>query len=73
MYMRKELVIPKNCTEISQSEAASISGGNGIGDFLRCVRGTLLNGTAGKIRTIVLGTTLWGMARTMGVLVGCGT
>ena len=69
--MKKELIISKDFVEISNTEAASIIGGGDIGDFLRCVRGTLIGNSGGAGRTFVLGITIWGMARMMGVMAEC--
>ncbi len=57
--------------QISTEEARAVTGGGEILDWLKCVRGTLTNGVGGSGRTLVLGGTLWGLARLMGVMVQC--
>lgn len=68
--MKKQNIDPKHFTELTIDECMSITGGGGIKSYLRCV-GATLTGGGGGIRTFVLGVGLFGLARMVGVAVGC--
>lgn len=60
----------KNVQRLDVSESISISGGGEIRNYVTCVTRTLTSG-GGGIRTAVLGVGLFGLARMLGVAVGC--
>ena len=62
----------KQSKELSREEALMVIGGNDIVNYLKCVNATLSRG-GGGLRTAMLGTTLFGMARLIGVMVGCSS
>ncbi|MBL7696573.1 MAG: hypothetical protein JNK79_00375 [Chitinophagaceae bacterium] len=62
----------KQSRELSRDEAMMVVGGNDIINYLKCVNATLSKG-GGGLRTAMLGTTLFGMARLFGVMVGCSS
>lgn len=68
--MKKEILISSNLTELTMSETMTITGGGDIKSYVRCVATTLTSG-GGGFRTFVLGLGLFGMARMVGVAVGC--
>lgn len=68
--MKKQNVDPKHFKELTIDECRSITGGGEIKSYLRCV-GATLTGGGGGIRTLVLGVGLFGLARMVGVAVGC--
>ena len=60
-----------NITELSVKECRNIMGGGGpVKTYIRCVTATLTSG-GGGIRTMLLGAGLFGLARALGVAVGC--
>ena len=66
--MKKELLTKLNVRELDSFEYASITGGSGITDHLRCVRDAYLNS---PVKTALLGGTIWGITRSIGIIVGC--
>ena len=68
--MKHKLKLNDRLTELSREESIHLSGGGDILNTLKCIRGTLTSGT-GAVRTLLLGATIWGMARMAGVVVGC--
>lgn len=56
--------------EMNRDELKKLTGGTDITDYVKCVAATLTSG-GGGVRTLLLGTTIFGMARTLGVMVGC--
>jgi hypothetical protein len=68
--MKKELKLNSRLKELTDEESVKITGGGDIIETLKCIRGTLLNGN-GSVRTVLLGMTIWGMARMAGVVTGC--
>lgn len=68
--MKRELKFNEHVKELSAEEMLNTSGGGDIIDTLKCISGTLTSG-AGMVKTLVLGCTVWGMARMAGVAVGC--
>ncbi|MBL7734419.1 MAG: hypothetical protein JNL51_03090 [Chitinophagaceae bacterium] len=66
--MRKDLLTKLNLRELDPAEYASITGGNAVADHLRCVRDAYMNSPA---KTVLLGGTIWGIVRTLGIIVGC--
>lgn len=68
--MKKQIVLKNSMTELSPTESALIVGGGDITNYLRCVSSTLTSG-GGGVRTLMLGVGLFGIARLLGVAVGC--
>ena len=68
--MKKQLQLNKQVKELSKDELLNTYGGFTIIDTVKCITGTLTSG-AGFVKTILLGPTIWGMARIIGVTVGC--
>ena len=69
--MKKLNTTADGSRELSREEAIGIiGGGDGFVTYLKCVSATLTSG-GGGLRTAVLGSTVFGMARLFGVLVGC--
>jgi bacteriocin-like protein len=66
--MKKLHVTNKTLKEISREELKNITGGGEITTCLECVSTTLTGG--GGLRSFVLGVTIFGMARMLGVMVG---
>lgn len=54
--------------ELSTEEYATIHGGGGIVMHLKCIKSAYL---FSPIKTIAFGATIWGMARSIGIMVGC--
>ena len=67
--MKKLHVTKKTLKEISREELKNITGGGAITTCLECVSATLTGG-GGGLRSFVLGVTIFGMARMLGVMVG---
>ena len=70
--MEKLITTGKEKRALSREEAMALVGGNDIVRYASCVKATLTTG-GGGLRTFVLGTTIFGMARLMGVMVGCSS
>jgi hypothetical protein len=70
--MKKKIVLNNSMTELTSTESAGIIGGGGIDDYFSCVAATLTNPRA-AFKTFVLGVGLFGMARLIGVAVGCSS
>lgn len=71
--MKKLNITGNGSRELSHEEAMGIvGGGDGVMGYLKCVSATLTSG-GGGLRTALLGTTLFGMARLFGVMVGCSS
>lgn len=70
--MEKLIMTGSGKRALSRDEAMALVGGNDIVNYAKCVRATLTTG-GGGLRTFVLGTTLFGMARLLGVMVGCSS
>lgn len=68
--MKKLNTTGKRSRELSREEAMAVVGGNDFGGCLKCVGATMSKG-GGGLRTLVLGTTLFGMARLFGMMVEC--
>ncbi|HRE53037.1 MAG TPA: hypothetical protein PK339_16580 [Flavitalea sp.] len=66
--MQKDLLTNLNLRELNSVEYTSITGGGGMSIHLKCVRNAYMNSPA---KTVLLGGTIWGMARTLGIIVGC--
>lgn len=66
----KPQTVRKNVTQLNHEECVAITGGGEIQTYVRCVGATLTRG-GGGIRTLVLGVGLFGLARILGVAVGC--
>lgn len=45
--------------------------GGGIIDTLRCVNGTVRHSASSMLKSIVLGGTIWGVARMVGIIEEC--
>lgn len=58
--------------ELSFNESMSVTGGEDILSYLKCVSGAMGSG-GGGFRSLVLGVTVFGMARMVGVMVGCAS
>lgn len=58
--------------ELSLNELMSVTGGGDILDYFKCVSGAMGSG-GGAIRSFVLGVTIFGMARMVGVMTGCAS
>lgn len=56
--------------ELGIDESMSVTGGDDVLTYLKCVSGAMSSG-GGGFRTFVLGATIFGMARMVGVMVGC--
>ena len=56
--------------EMDRDELKSVIGGGDFIGYVKCVASTLTSG-GGGLRTVLLGTTVFGMARTVGVMIGC--
>lgn len=70
--MEKLIMTGREKRALSREEAMELVGGNDIVKYAKCVKGTLTSG-GGGLRTMVLGTTVFGMARLFGVMVGCSS
>lgn len=69
----KQLHVTNNGTiEMSRDELKNVTGGGDITEYFRCVSTTLTSG-GGGIRSFVLGVTIFGMSRMLGVMVGCSS
>jgi hypothetical protein len=68
--MKQSHVINSGIVEMNRDELKSVTGGGDFIGYVRCVASTLTSGGGGA-RTWLLGTTVFGMARTVGVLLGC--
>jgi len=68
--MNKQYHLTGNIKELTVEECNNITGGGEIKNYIRCVGATLTSG-GGGIRTLMLGVGLFGMARILGVAVGC--
>jgi hypothetical protein len=67
----KQLQVKNNgIIEMDRDEMKSVTGGDDIITYLKCVSTTLTSG-GGGVRTAILGATIFGMARLAGVLYGC--
>ena len=66
--MKKELLTNLGMRALNNSECAMISGGAGIDEHMSCIRRAYRNG---PWKTLFLGATVWGIARTIGIVVGC--
>lgn len=63
-------MLPGGVSGLTRLEMSEISGHGPFGDFCRCVGATLTRGN-GAIKTMFLGAGLFGVARILGVAVGC--
>lgn len=70
--MEKLIKAGSRSQQLTREEAIAVVGGNDFVKYMKCVTATLTTG-GGGLRTLVLGHTLFGMARFMGVLVGCSS
>ena len=68
--MKQSHVANNGIIEMNHDELKRITGGGDILGYVKCVASTLTSG-GGGVRTLLLGTTVFGMARTVGVLLGC--
>jgi hypothetical protein len=68
--MKQFHVINNGIIELGRDELKIVTGGGDILGYVKCVASTLTSG-GGGVRTLLLGTTVFGMARTVGVLIGC--
>ena len=68
--MKQSHVKNSGTIEMSRDELKSVTGGGDFIGYVKCVASTLTSG-GGGVRTLLLGTTVFGMARTVGVLMGC--
>ena len=68
--MKKKITLSKHITEITIEECLATKGGGEIKNYVRCVTATLTTG-GGGLRTMLLGPGLFGLARALGVAVGC--
>jgi hypothetical protein len=67
----KQLNVANNgMIEMDREELKNVVGGGDIMGYAKCVAATLTSG-GGGVRTLLLGTTVFGMARVLGVMVGC--
>ncbi len=57
-------------TELTAEEAAAMTGGRPIPNYVKCITTTLTRGE-GSVRTLLLGFGLLGTARMVGVAAGC--
>ena len=55
---------------MSRDELKNVTGGGDFLGYVKCVTSTLTSG-GGGVRTAILGCTIFGMARTVGVMIGC--
>jgi hypothetical protein len=71
--MRNQFEKVKGVSELTFNECDVINGGGEIKNAITCVAATLTGrgGGGGGLRTFVLGPTLFGLARIIGVAVGC--
>ena len=68
----KQLHVTNNgMMELERDELKSITGGDDIIKYLQCVSATLTSGGGGSARSLLLGVTIFGMARLAGVMYGC--
>lgn len=70
--MKKQIILKNGMQTLNVSESAAIVGGGDIKSYIRCVSATMTSG-GGGIRTLLLGVGLFGMARMLGVAVGCSS
>ena len=56
--------------ELNRDELKNVVGGSDIIGYAKCVAATMFSG-GGGVRTACLGTTIFGMARVLGVMIGC--
>ena len=70
IIMKKNILLNEYITELTAEECITTIGGGEIRNYVRCVVGTLTSG-GGGIRTLLLGAGLFGLARAVGVAVGC--
>ena len=68
--MKQSHVKNSGTIEMGRDELKSVTGGGDFIGYVKCVASTLTSG-GGGVRTLLLGTTVFGMARTVGVLMGC--
>jgi hypothetical protein len=68
--MKNNCSFSTGVTELTKEECAGVTGGGEISNYVRCVGITLTSG-GGGIKTLVLGVGLFGLARILGVAVGC--
>ena len=68
--MKKKIILSKQITEITEEECLATKGGGEFKNYVKCVAATLTSG-GGGIRTMLLGAGLFGLARAVGVAVGC--
>jgi hypothetical protein len=69
--MRNQFEKVKGVSELTFNECDVINGGGEIKDTITCIVATLSGKGGGGLRTFVLGPTLFGLARMIGVAVGC--
>jgi hypothetical protein len=71
--MRNQLEKTTGLSELTFDECDVINGGGDIRNAITCIISTLSGrgGGGGGLRTLVLGPTLFGLARMIGVAVGC--
>lgn len=71
--MKKQLITTNHLPELTFDECNRITGGGDIKSTVKCIVYALAGkgGGGGGMRTFLLGPTLWGLARVVGVVVGC--
>jgi hypothetical protein len=71
--MNNQLKKINGLSELTFDECDEINGGGDIKNAINCIIATLSGsgGGGGGLRTFVLGPTLFGLARMVGVAVGC--
>ena len=70
--MNKLQVTNHGLRELGHNELKNVTGGGDVTGYLRCVATTLTSG-GGGIKSFVLGCTIFGMSRMLGVMVGCSS
>jgi hypothetical protein len=68
--MKKPIILNNTTKELTAEECMGIIGGGEVSNYLRCVVTTLSSG-GGGVRTLMLGVGVFGLARLIGVAVGC--
>jgi hypothetical protein len=68
--MKKQVTSINKIKELTKEECIGITGGGEVTNYLRCMASTLTSG-GGGVRTLVLGVGIFGLARLIGVAVGC--
>ena len=69
--MKQDLGNILYCGQPLPAEEAELIRGGGFSDTMHCITGTLLHGFKGAAKTLVLGLSIWGMARMAGVAAEC--